>query len=390
MLLVSCQKSAEETTSSELPESTEILNGNPISASEYPSVGLVKADKFICSGTLIASDIVLTANHCVVDDNGNLIPLKFTLDARLSNTNNWVNVTSVRRYSTRDMAILKLAQSFTAVEPSEVSMNSVTQSQLNQVVEIVGYGNSQTSGSGSSATDSGAGTKRKGTSVLSGFSDSNYSLVSKRSNNQIICPGDSGGPLFFNSQGRRLLFGVANSVLWRGSCVTVSESYHSHVSYGLSKSWLLNNLAFWAKRVSVFRGVNNRGNYFFTRRNGEGTPTYTYPLGATPAFKLLEVPSTFSNASCGVPLVRCRNSSGMNYLATQNCGTNTFEKTLGYACQGNRNSQSPSGSFDLYRVDNSSTGASISLSYSDATTWVQRNRGWRIVGFQGVYVLPAQ
>ncbi len=242
-LLVSCQKSTEEPTSSELPQSIEILNGNPISASEYPSVGLVKADKFICSGTLIASDIVLTANHCVEDDNGNLIPLKFTLDAKLASSNNWVNVTSVRRYSTRDMAILRLAQSYSTVEPTEVSMNSVTQTQLNKTVEVVGYGNSQTSGSGSSATDVGAGTKRKGTSLLTRFSDSNYSLASKRANNQIICPGDSGGPLFFSSEGRRLLFGVANSVLWRGSCTTVSESYHSHVPYGLSKTWLLNFLS---------------------------------------------------------------------------------------------------------------------------------------------------
>jgi len=389
VFLISCQKSSQEASGNpEIPDSTGVLNGNPITASEYPSVGLVKGDKFICTGTLIGSNIVLTANHCVVDDNGNLVPLKFTLDARLSSTNNWVTVSSVRRYSTRDVAILQLAQSYSSVEPSEVALNAVTQAQLNKTVEIVGYGNSQTTGSGSNATDTGAGTKRKGSSLLVRFSDSNYSLVSKRANNQIICPGDSGGPLFFNSEGRSQLFGVANSVLWSGSCTTVSESYHSHIAYGLTKTWLLNNLAFWAKRVSIYRGVNTRGNYFFTRKNQEGLPSYSYPLGSTAVFKLLDVPSTFSNASCGVPLVRCRTTAGMNYLATRNCGSNVFEKLLGYACQGNRNSQSPSGSFDLYRVDNSSTGASVSTSYQDATSWVQRDRNWRIIGFQGVHVLP--
>lgn len=389
ILITSCQKTSEYTSTEALSKGRGILNGTPIPRTEFPSVGIVKAPTSLCTGTLISSDVVLTADHCVDDERGNLVSLKFTLDAQYSSSSpNLITVSSVRRYTYRDFALLKLASPISSVEPSELVLNPFTQSNLNRLVDVVGYGDSTTTSSGGKLTDSGAGTKRKGQSLFFRLDDAQYTIVSKPSTSrQVICPGDSGGPLFSSLNGRRQLFGVANSVLWRGNCSTVSETYHTQVAQGDAKTWLLNNLAAFAKRKSIFRGSNSRGNYLYTDQKGEGGSGYTYPPGTTGFFKLLDVPATFSNANCSIPLLRCRTSSGMNYLSANSCGSTTFEKVLGYACLGYRNSSSSAGSFDLYRVDNRVTGASLSLSLTDAQNWVRQNSNWRIIGFHGVHVL---
>jgi len=364
--LIACQKkeSALVPIHSEAL-SNQVLNGVAIGASEHPSVGLVRNDGSICTGTLIGSDLVLTADHCVDDERGrtaSLALLEFTLDPDLSTARNWNRVREVRRYTLRDIAILQLERPYTNIPFSEISLDALSFSGLYQNAEIVGYGNNRST-IGSQNRDQGAGTKRKGISFLFNFSDGFHSLVSRPAASQVICPGDSGGPLFLNVRGRRQLVGVANSVLWRGSCATVSQSYHSHVAYGQTKRWLLNQLAFFAKRVAV------------TREN-------------RPVFRILGVPSTYSNATCDVPLLRCKNArTGTSFLSTQSCGNQRTDSLLGYACRGTRHSQSPAGSFEIYRLDHRFTGESVSVSYTEAVNLLSRDRNWFFVESHGVHVL---
>lgn len=356
-----------------------VLNGTPISSQEFPSVGLVKGPNFLCSGTLIASDIVLTANHCTQDESGNLVSLKFTLAAQYSTAASWTTVSSIQRYSTQDVAILKLATPLIGVEVSEITLSPATQSFLNRNVEIVGYGDSKTS-SGTVKEDSGAGIKRKGTSLLFRLDDNQATLVSKPSTtNQVVCPGDSGGPMFISNQGRRQLFGVASAVRWGGYCATVQESYHKQVAYSQTKTWLLNKLAAWYTRVPIYRSINPAGQFVYSRA-----------AGGSLVFKLINVPGSFSNDTCTTPLVQCKTSSGALYLNAQSCGTtDQFERLLGYACNGYKTSQSPTGSFDLWRVDNVQNKTSLSTSLQEAQQLARQNSSWQLKGFLNVHVLPA-
>lgn len=360
---VSCQK--KEAASLSAPTdalSNQVLNGVAISSSEHPSVGLVKSPDSICTGTLIGSSIVLTADHCVEDDRGFLSELEFTLENDLSQAKNWNRVRRVRRLSSQDIALLELERPYLNIKPSELGLDSLSYGDLYQPVDIVGYGNSKSSFI-SGSKDSGAGIKRKGVSFLFNFDEGFDALVSRPSKSQVICPGDSGGPLLMNRKGRLQLVGVASSVLWRGSCATVSQSFHRHIAYGETKRWLLNQLAYLNKPVVVSQ--NNR-----------------------PAFKVLEVPGTYSNATCDVPLLRCTDSwRGNSYLSTQSCGTGRVDSLLGYACRGWRTSRSPANSFEIFRLDNRWTGESVSVSYWEAVELLNRDSAWRYVAFHGVHVL---
>jgi len=374
-VLLSCSKSEPETTSSD--PILEIFNGTPITSSESPSVGLIKGPNFLCTGTLIAPNIVLSAAHCVENSSKQLVPVQFTLDAQISSATSWVSVSSVQRLSSQDIAILKLATALNGVEVSEVSVTPANRNFLNRLVEVVGYGDSTTS-TNPIKQDSGAGVKRKGTSLLFRIDDQGATLVSKAStNSQTICPGDSGGPLYVNYQGRKQLFGVASAVLWNGYCATVQESYHKQVAASQTQSWLLSGLAQWYSRISIYRTVSNSGQFVFSR-TGSGNPV----------FKLLNVPARFSNATCSTPLLQCKTSQGSYFLSTQSCGSNgQVETLLGYACNGRKTAQSSAGSFDLWRVDNWQSRASLSTSLEEARQLSQQTYTWRVLGFLGVHVL---
>lgn len=379
VFLSACSKeeNAPEATTAPPPE---VLNGVPIPSTEAPSVGLIKGPNFICTGTLIASNIVLTANHCVENSSKQIVPLQFTLSANLSTATNWTSVNSVQRLAAQDMAVVRLTTPINNIETSEISLNPVTQSFLNQRAEIVGYGDSATS-STPVREDSGAGVKRKGTSLLFRLDDNQATIVSKPSlTQQTVCPGDSGGPLYITYQGRKQIFGVASAVRWNGYCATVQEAYHKQVASTQTKTWLLNSLARWYTRVPIYRTVNPAGQFVFSK-TGTGVP----------AFRLLNVPGNFSNATCTTPLLQCKSTSGTLFLNTNSCGTSgQFERLLGYACNGARNSSSSVGSFDLWRVDNVQQKSSLSTSLTEARQLSQRNSQWTIQGFLGVHVLSPQ
>lgn len=138
----------------ELPPQAEIINGFAANVRDFPFMAFVLAGNNLCGGTLIDSDSVLTAAHCVTDANGNVRdPSAFTLYIGRANVekakkSDRYGVTAVFRhpaYSTEtfmnDVAVLKLNRTVTTVSPIAIVGSGSTQYQTDgQSVFVAGWG----------------------------------------------------------------------------------------------------------------------------------------------------------------------------------------------------------------------------------------------------------
>lgn len=131
--------------------STFIVNGTrtpsvvPLSAAQREAVVSIYG-LGACSGSLIASRVVLTAKHCTVDQNGNPLSAGNFVVYFGQYDNNptlQLGVTSVVNHSTDDLAMLVLeaapSQSIT-VAPIPINVEQVTSAWIDRTVEAAGYG----------------------------------------------------------------------------------------------------------------------------------------------------------------------------------------------------------------------------------------------------------
>ncbi len=140
--------------SEEWPVQAEIIGGSKAQARDFPFMAFVLAGNNLCGGTLIDSDSVLTAAHCVTDANGNVrAPSTFTLYIGRANINkakksNRYGVSSVFRHPgydaetfNNDVAVLKLNRAVTSVSPiSIVDADSDQYQGAGQSVLVSGWG----------------------------------------------------------------------------------------------------------------------------------------------------------------------------------------------------------------------------------------------------------
>ncbi len=174
----------------------------------WPAVGayLIGGQAGLCTGTLVAPDVVLTAAHCEVLGND---ADQFFLGPSIFEAGETIAVVSTDSHpyynaetKEHDLAILRLEQPV-EIEPMALNLAAVDDSWFGTVLHAVGYGNADV------YNGEILGTKRETDLDFSDWSDS---LIWHESEGHNTCSGDSGGPIFVQQGPDWVVAGVASFV----------------------------------------------------------------------------------------------------------------------------------------------------------------------------------
>lgn len=194
-----------------------IVGGQMANPLDYPSVVALEEEpgNWFCTGTLIASDWVLTAAHCVADAPGTGLHVRFD-DADVNDTTGGVVVAVSEVHAhpdfdweawDNDVALLRLATPVTDRAPTPIYREAVPAA---TPVLDVGYGAADNN-------DGGAGQLRAVEKVTADCAGANDPTVSgdnlvcmDASDGRGSCFGDSGGPTFATIGGTRVVAGITS------------------------------------------------------------------------------------------------------------------------------------------------------------------------------------
>lgn len=172
----------------------------------------------ICTGTIIAENIILTAAHCVVDTNVRNIEVVFDknvyapIEKREKVSDLVVHDSYVHTdVIENDLALLKLKRSIQAgYEVIDLSRSLNLKLPEHTMVQVAGFGFSRVD-----SFRMGLGTLRKTEVKVDFYEPYEKLLILDQSENKGICSGDSGGGAFLEKNGELIQLGVNSFVYTR-------------------------------------------------------------------------------------------------------------------------------------------------------------------------------
>jgi len=231
---------ADVGTTSGVSGTDKIINGQDESGHPYV-VSLIRGDgATVCTGSLIAPSVVLTAAHCIKSESGSHPPVMVELGSLVgAEGNTRVAISSHRMHEAwesadglfhheHDIALLYLSQPLTVSSVTYSSASSA--SLLNQRVLGVGYGVNN------GFQQSGSGVKRSVTMIVSDATP-DYFIVSWEGDVPLsTCQGDSGGPaLWQGPNGYEVVGVVSNGPRY-------CQGFTQYTSVGSHYSWIAQNM----------------------------------------------------------------------------------------------------------------------------------------------------
>ena len=230
-----------------------IVGGSSVRASESYSKNAVlitydnsQGRPFICTGTLVARNAVLTAAHCAQDAHNVRVVFHtdVTCESGFDTSTHSIRATHVNENPSYranikgayDLALYKLASNAPSNYPVMPLYNGITKLSSNKVT-LLGYGTT-----GSTKRDSMF--LRKVTKNYKMFKRDGLNLSIDQSDRQGICIGDSGGPVYFDVDGQLQLAGV-NSVVYGKSENSKCEGTSLSMYVPSYRAWIDRVLKNW-------------------------------------------------------------------------------------------------------------------------------------------------
>ncbi|MCK5807997.1 trypsin-like serine protease [bacterium] len=180
----------------------------------------------ICTATLIDPEVLLTARHCVAEDEGNGPALpgnKLSIHKGTRPSYYGTPVAKGKRvlvHKDDDIALLLLDRKIPGLTIYPIRDYPIEE--VGDKGTVAGYGITS-----STANDSGV--QRWGETTLLSFNIPGYvNNVIEVGRPTGLCSGDSGGPLFTEQNGEQVISGVSSFVVG-GSCSATGDSYSMHV-----------------------------------------------------------------------------------------------------------------------------------------------------------------
>ncbi|WP_394842980.1 trypsin-like serine protease [Pendulispora brunnea] len=166
---------------------SEPIIGGTTDSGDPSVVGIVLTDssgsQYICTGSVISSTKVLTARHCIED----MVSWEVRVGTNINSPTSTLAVSKGAYSPDGDIGVLTLSRA-TSLTPLPYNTGTLDSGDIGASVRAVGYGSNKTnSGSGT-----GAGTKRTGNTTIRGLQVDTFSTYN------VLCHGDSGGPIFEN------------------------------------------------------------------------------------------------------------------------------------------------------------------------------------------------